>query len=146
MIMRQARAEQMTLPLVGDVKKECNRIKREQFPFVMETTKWANRTTVCRLEPGNRQLFQRPQKTCERETTAIHKLTTRLVGKASIIALETLNVAGMLKNHKLARAIADAAFSEMVRQLRYKAVQVVQIDAFYPSSKTYTRVGPSTVT
>jgi putative transposase len=66
---------------------------------------------------------------------AIHKLTTHLAGKASIIALETLNVAGMLKNHKLARAIADAAFSEMVRQLGYKAQQIVRIDQFYPSSK-----------
>jgi putative transposase len=67
---------------------------------------------------------------------ATHKLTTRLAQKASIIALETLNVAGMLKNRKLARAIADAAFSEMVRQLGYKAMQVVRIAPFYPSSKT----------
>jgi putative transposase len=67
---------------------------------------------------------------------AIHKLTTCLVGKASIIALETLNVTRMLKNHKLARAIADASFAEIARQLGYKAEQVVRIDAFYPSSKT----------
>jgi putative transposase len=72
---------------------------------------------------------------------AIHKLTTRLAGKARIIALETLNVAGMLKNHKLARAIADAAFSEMVRQLGYKAQQVVRVDPFSPSSKTCNECG-----
>jgi putative transposase len=69
-------------------------------------------------------------------TDAIHKLTSRLTAKASTIALETLNVAGMLKNHKLARAIADAAFSEIVRQLAYKAQRVVRVDPFYPSSKT----------
>jgi putative transposase len=67
---------------------------------------------------------------------AIHKMTTRLAAKASIIALETLNVVGMLKNHKLARAIADAAFSEITRQMGYKAERVVLIDPFYPSSKT----------
>jgi putative transposase len=72
---------------------------------------------------------------------ATHKLTTRLAQKAGIIALETLNVAGMLKNRKLARAIADAAFSEMVRQLGYKAVQVVRVDPFYPSSKTCNACG-----
>jgi putative transposase len=66
---------------------------------------------------------------------AIHKMTTHLAGKASIIALETLNVIGMLKNHKLARAIADASFAEIVRQLGYKAQQVVRIAPFYPSSK-----------
>jgi putative transposase len=67
---------------------------------------------------------------------ATHKLTTRLAAKASTIALETLNVVGMLQNRKLARAIADAAFSEMVRQLGYKAQQVVRVAPFYPSSKT----------
>jgi putative transposase len=72
---------------------------------------------------------------------AIHKLTTRLAGNASIIALETLNVRGMLKNHKLARAIADAAFSEIVRQRGYKAQQVVLIDRFYPSSKRCNECG-----
>lgn len=72
---------------------------------------------------------------------AIHKLTTRLVGKASIIVLETLNVIGMLKNYKLARAIADAAFSEITRQLGYKAHQVVLLDRFYPSSKTCNACG-----
>ncbi len=72
---------------------------------------------------------------------ATHKLTTRLAAKASTIALETLNVVGMLKNRKLARAIADAAFSEMVRQLGYKAQQVVRVDLFYPSSKTCNACG-----
>jgi len=72
---------------------------------------------------------------------ATHKLTTRLAAKASTIALETLNVVGMLKNHKLARAISDAAFSEMVRQLGYKAVQVVRVAPFYPSSKTCNACG-----
>ncbi|MCG8350236.1 MAG: transposase [Chloroflexales bacterium] len=67
---------------------------------------------------------------------ATHKLTTRLADKASVIVLETLNVAGMLKNHKLSRAIADAAFSDIVCQLSYKAQQVVRTDPFYPSSKT----------
>jgi putative transposase len=72
---------------------------------------------------------------------ATHKLTTRLAQKAGIIALETLNVVGMLKNRKLARAIADAAFSEMVRQLGYKAQQVVRLAPFYPSSKTCNECG-----
>lgn len=67
---------------------------------------------------------------------ALHKMTTHLAEKARTIALETLNVAGMLKNHTLARAIADASFGEIVRQLGYKAGQVVLIDPFYPSSKT----------
>lgn len=67
---------------------------------------------------------------------AIHKMTTWLAEKAATIALETLNVVGMLKNHKLARALADASFAEIARQLGYKAERLVLIDPFYPSSKT----------
>jgi putative transposase len=87
-------------------------------------------------QKAQRKLARLHYRIANLRTDAIHKLTTHLAGKASIIALETLNVAGMLKNHKLARAIADASFSEIVRQLGYKAMQVVQIDPFYPSSKT----------
>jgi putative transposase len=90
---------------------------------------------------AKRNLARRHLRIANLRADATHKLTTRLAAKASIIALETLNVAGMLKNHTLARAIADAAFSEMVRQLGYKAQQVVRVDPFYPSSKTCNACG-----
>ena len=51
----------------------------------------------------------------------------------------------MLKNHALAKSIADASFSEFHRQLKYKAAwhggQVIEADRFYPSSKTCSRCG-----
>jgi hypothetical protein len=40
--MREASAQQMTIPLIGDLEAEFNRIKRKQFPFMMETTTCAN--------------------------------------------------------------------------------------------------------
>ena len=53
--------------------------------------------------------------------------------------IENLNVAGMLKNHKLAGAIADSGFGEFRRQLEYKCEwygsQLTVIDRFYPSSQ-----------
>ncbi len=71
---------------------------------------------------------------------AIHKMTTILVRtKPRYIALEDLNVSGMMKNHKLAGAISDASFAEIKRQLTYKTAWygggVLEIDRFYPSSK-----------
>ena len=71
---------------------------------------------------------------------AIHKATTEIVRRASVIGLETLNVKGMLRNHRLARSLSDAALSEFHRQVEYKAlwsgVDVVRADRFFPSSKT----------
>ncbi len=68
-----------------------------------------------------------------------HKLTTRLVRENQTIAVEDLAVKNMHKNHKLAQAIADASWSELVRQLEYKCQwygrTLVKIDRWFPSSK-----------
>jgi len=50
----------------------------------------------------------------------LHKLTTRLAREHATIVVEDLNVAGMLRNRRLARAISDAGFAEIRRQLAYK--------------------------
>jgi putative transposase len=76
---------------------------------------------------------------------ALHQLTTDLVDRFDVIAIEDLNVAGMLKNHTLARRIADMGFGEFRRQLEYKAAQrgktVVVVARWYPSSKTCSACG-----
>ena len=76
---------------------------------------------------------------------AAHKLTSSLVKNHGLIAIEDLHVAGMLKNHCLAQAVADSNFGEIRRQLEYKAVwrdvQIVTIGRFYPSSKTCSACG-----
>jgi IS605 OrfB family transposase len=75
----------------------------------------------------------------------LHKLTTRLAATFATIVVEDLNVAGMLRNRRLARHIADAGFAEIRRQLAYKTVwnggRLVVADRWYPSSKTCSGCG-----
>jgi len=69
----------------------------------------------------------------------LHKLSIRLIRENQTIALESLNVAGMMQNHRLAQAIGSASWSRFVEFLRYKAEwygrNVVFIGRFEPSSK-----------
>lgn len=68
-----------------------------------------------------------------------HKLSSELVNKYGSISFESLNVAGMVKNHNLAKAISDAAWSQFFTFCEYKAKwaggQVLRVDRFFPSSK-----------
>ncbi|WP_128547211.1 RNA-guided endonuclease InsQ/TnpB family protein [Larkinella soli] len=69
----------------------------------------------------------------------IHKITTDLVRRFDVIAVEDLNVRGMLRNKKLAKQISDASFGRFVSMLQYKCVwrgkELVKIDRYFPSSK-----------
>ena len=70
-----------------------------------------------------------------------HKQSAILVRENQIIAIETLRVTNMVKNHKLAKAIYDVCWSELFRQLQYKdkaeftGSMVVEVDPFYLSSQ-----------
>ena len=75
----------------------------------------------------------------------LHRTTTHLIGSADIIVIEDLNVAGMIRNRRLARAISDCGWGEFRRQLAYKCERygrrLVVIDRWYPSSKTCSACG-----
>lgn len=76
---------------------------------------------------------------------AMHKATTWLAETYSEISIEDLNVAGMARNHRLAKAVSDASFGEFRRQLEYKTARTGAtlhvINRWYPSSKTCSACG-----
>lgn len=75
----------------------------------------------------------------------LHKLSRRLVNENQVIAVEDLNVKGMTKNHNLAKAINDAGWSELCRQLEYKTAwdgkAFIKVGRWFPSSKACSDCG-----
>lgn len=70
---------------------------------------------------------------------ALHKLTSDITSRFDTIGIEELNIRGMMKNHRLARTIADMSFYEFRRQVEYKAHRrgsiVVVAGRWFASSK-----------
>jgi putative transposase len=68
-----------------------------------------------------------------------HKLSIKLISENQAIALETLKVSNMVKNHHLAQAISDASWGSLVAKLEYKAKwygkTILRIGQFEPSTK-----------
>jgi len=75
----------------------------------------------------------------------LHEVTTTLARSYTTLVVEDLNVLGMMKNHRLARYVSDAAFGELRRQLEYKSrwygSRIVVANRWYPSSRTCSRCG-----
>jgi len=83
---------------------------------------------------------------------AVHKATSQIVAKAKppssrpyVIGVEDLNVSGMMKNHSLARSVADASMREFRRQLAYKCawygIELVVVPRFEATSKPCSKCG-----
>jgi putative transposase len=70
----------------------------------------------------------------------LHKLSRKIVNENQVIAVENLNIKGMVKNHNLAKAISDVGWGMFCTMLKYKAEsegkQYIEIDRWFPSSKT----------
>jgi putative transposase len=85
------------------------------------------------------KLSRQYEKVSNQRRDFLHKVTRSVVDTYCLIGIENLNVAGMVRNHHLAKAISDAGWGEFTRQLVYKGTWygsgVEKVDRFYPSSK-----------
>ena len=76
---------------------------------------------------------------------AMNKATTMIASNYDTVCVEDLHVAGMVKNHSLARSLSDASLGEFRRQLEYKTARTGAalrvVDRWYPSSKTCSNCG-----
>jgi len=89
---------------------------------------------------ANKRVALLHEKITNQRQDFLHKVSTKLIRENQTIALETLGISNMIKNHNLAQAISDVSWSEFNRMIEYKAewygVNVLRIGRFAPSSKT----------
>jgi len=92
-------------------------------------------------EGARLRLARQHEKVSNQRKDFLHKVSNQIAdeNQISTICVEDLNIKGMLKNHKLARAISDCSWAEFFRMLEYKCkwrgIRIVQIGRFEPSSK-----------
>jgi putative transposase len=121
--------------------KHYERILAENQKYLSRKTNQSNRYEKQRLKVARIH-----EKITNSRMDLIHKTTTTsLIKQFDTIYLEDLNVKGMMKNHKLAKAIGDVSWGKFIDVLEYKAnwndKQVIHIDRFFPSSKTCSKCG-----
>ena len=94
---------------------------------------------------ARREVARIHERIANRRVDAHHKLSYQIVKDNSIIGVESLNVSGMIKNRRLARAISDASFYSFLEKVNYKALlhgrKVVEVGRFFPSSKLCSQCG-----
>lgn len=106
-------------------------------------TKWYKSNGILKTEEQIRKIcnqLSNIRKDYTHQTT--HEIISLLPKR---VVMEDLNVSGMMKNKHLSKAIAEQTFYEFIRQMKYKCeyngIEFVQVDRFYPSSKTCHKCG-----
>ena len=131
---------------IKKLKKKKRRLQRK-----VSNKYLINKKGVCYIKTSNiikleKQLLKLNKRLTGIRTDYLHKTTTEIINREpKFIALEDLNVKGMMKNKHLAKAIQEQSFYEFKRIITYKAlwnnIEIVDVPRFYPSSKTCSECG-----
>ncbi|MER7178460.1 RNA-guided endonuclease TnpB family protein [Streptomyces hyaluromycini] len=114
-------------------RRDRARLARAQRELSRKAKGSANR------EKARRKVAKVHARIADRRRDFLHKLSTRIVRENQTVVIEDLTVRNLLKNGRLARAISDAAWTDLRMMLEYKCAwygrELVVIDRFFPSSK-----------
>jgi putative transposase len=116
------------------IKKHSKNLKRKQQKLSRKQKGSSTRNKARRLVAKVHSKIKRVR------ADFLHKLSRKIVNENQVIAVEDLNVKGMVRNHCLAKAISDAGWGMFGTMLKYKAEKdgktYIEVDRFFPSSKT----------
>lgn len=131
---------------VRQLKKRLKRMQRKvskKYEMNKQGNKFVKTNNVIKLE---REIKLINRTLTNIRNNYIHQITTKMVkAKPYRVVMEDLNVSGMMKNKHLAEAIAEQKFYMFIQTMKYKCefngIKFIQIDRFYPSSKTCSHCG-----
>lgn len=114
------------------LKKKLRKLKKLQRKLSRKQ-KWSSNRKKFRLV-----IARQHEKITNQREDFLHKASTSIAKQYWVVAMEKLNIKGMLRNHNLAQAISDVGWYKFKTFLSYKN-KIVEIDTFEPSSKTCSR-------
>ena len=126
---------------VKKLKKKLKRLQRQvsrKYEANKEGNKFVKTNNIIKLEKQIKLLYR---KLSNIRTNHIHQATNKIIKLNPYrVVMEDLNISGMMKNKHLSKAIAEQGMYEFIRQMKYKSefngIEFIQVDRFYPSSKT----------
>ena len=128
------------------VYKYSKQLAKEQRKLGKMYDRWEKEGKPCKL--SERKNYQKQKLKVARiqekirncRKNKLSQFTHMMVKNHDIICVESLNIIGMAKNHKLARAVYDSGMGELIRQLEYKCTRsdksLVKINRFFASTQT----------
>ena len=132
--------------VVRKIEKRLKRLQKQvsrKYEQNKKGKEYVKTKNIIKLEKQIQQVYRR---LANIRNNHLHQTTTSIVKtKPYRVVIEDLNVKGMMKNKHLSDAIRKQGFYEFKRQLEYKCkfrgIQLVVADRFYPSSKTCSQCG-----
>lgn len=120
--------------------------KRHQKNLARKQKKFARKVKGSNSKHKYRKLVAKVhEKVSNSRQDFLHKLSKKLVNESQVIIVENLNVKGLVRNRKLSKAISDVGWGMFVNFLAYKLERqegkLIEIDRFFPSSKTCSSCG-----